>query len=298
MNMKRFEGLLTALVTPMSQGKICLDDLSKLVELQIEEGINGLVPVGTTGESPTLSHKERTQIIKQTVKTAAGRVPVIAGTGTNSTEEAVNLTREADKLGVDGMLLVAPYYNKPSQEGLFQHFSTIAELTEKPIVLYSIPSRCGIPIEIKTVTRLAEKYSHVCAIKESGGSCDRVSQLKEALGDDITILSGDDSLTLPFMSLGAVGVISVASNLVVKDLAKMVNAALNNNYATATSLAQKYYRLFADIFIETNPVPIKYALYQSGLIHSPEVRLPLCALDEKNEIKLRSTLKKLGYIKD
>jgi len=296
MNIKSFEGVLTALVTPMYKGEICLDDLNKLIEFQIEEGINGLVPVGTTGESPTLSRQELTQIIQETVKMAAGRVPVIAGTGSNSTQETIHLTREADKLGVDGMLLVVPYYNKPSQEGLFQHFSAIAEVTEKPLVLYSIPSRCGIEIGVETIARLAEKYPNVRTIKESGGSCERVSQLKETLGKDITILSGDDGLTLPFMALGSVGVISVASNIVVKDLAKMVHSALNNDYTTARIFAEKYYRLFTDIFIEPNPVPIKYGLHQLGHIRSPEVRLPLCPLHKASEEKLMMTLKKLTSI--
>jgi 4-hydroxy-tetrahydrodipicolinate synthase len=293
MNTPTFTGVMTALVTPMREESICYEDLTKLIEFQIQEGINGLVSVGTTGESPTLSDDEHLAVIRHTVKVTAGRVPVIAGTGANSTTEAISLTREAHKIGVDGILLVAPYYNKPSQEGLFRHFSAVAQETDKPIILYSIPSRCGVEIGIDTVCRLAEKYTHVRTIKEAGGSCDRVSRLIESAGDTLTILSGDDNLTLPFMSLGATGVISVASNLVVTDLVKMVQAALNNDFATASKINNKYYKLFRDIFIETNPVPIKYTLQRAGYISSDQVRLPLCPMSDVNKDILIKTLEQI-----
>ncbi len=294
MSTQSFSGVYTALVTPMDKGAVSFADLQKLVEYQINEGIDGLVAVGTTGESPTLDHKEHLEVIRKVIEVAAGRVPVIAGTGSNSTREAVELTRQAHEAGADGMLQVAPYYNKPSQEGLYQHFQAIAEATDKPIILYSIPSRCVIEIGIETVVRLAENYTHVRTIKESGGSTDRVSQLLQAGGDLLTVLSGDDNLTLPFMSAGAKGVISVASNLVVKDLSAMVRFALDNDYAAAAALNRKYYALFKNLFIEPNPVPIKYALQRAGIIGSAEVRLPLCPMSDSNRKILDETLDSLG----
>ena len=288
-----FRGVFTALVTPMDQGQVCFEDLDALVEWQITAGIDGLVPVGTTGESPTLSHEEHIEVIRRTVDRVHGRVPVIAGTGSNATKEAVALTQAADQAGADGILAVAPYYNKPSQEGLCRHFSALAEATDKPIVLYSIPSRCGIEIGVETISRLAKRFSHVRTIKESGGSCDRVAALLDACGDTVTVLSGDDGLTVPFLSLGAQGVISVASNLVVRDMVSMVKSALANDFASARALTQKYYRLFCDLFIEANPVPVKYALHRAGRIRSPEIRLPLCPLSHGSRAALDKTLNRL-----
>lgn len=294
MNSTQFSGVYTALVTPMYDGKVSFEDLTKLLQNQVENGIDGVVAVGTTGESPTLNKKEHIEVIRHSVETVAGRVPLIAGTGANSTSEAITLTKAAHKAGADAMLIVAPYYNKPSQEGLFQHFSILAEQTDKPIILYSIPSRCGIEIAVETVIRLAEKFPNIRTIKEAGGSCDRVSRLTEALGDKITILSGDDSLTLPFMTQGAKGVISVASNLLVNETVKMVKAALENDYATASTINRKYYSLFKNLFIEPNPVPIKNALARAGIIRSAEVRMPLTAMSAKNEKILRDTLTSVG----
>ena len=288
------KGVLTALVTPMDKGSVCFEDFDRLIELQIEQGINGLVPVGTTGESPTLDHGEHNEVIQHAVKQVNGRVPVIAGTGSNSTKEAVALTQSAHDAGVDGMLVVAPYYNKPTPEGLFHHFSAVAEATDKPIVLYSIFSRCGIEIDIDTIGRLAERFPHVRTIKEAGGSCDRVSEMINAFGDDFTVLSGDDSLTLPFMSVGAKGVISVASNLIPGDLVAMVDAALTHDFVIAGKLHRKYYPLFRDLFVESNPVPIKYTLHRAGIIRSPEVRLPLYSLGDSTKEKLEETLSHLG----
>ena len=205
MKLRPFTGTITALVTPFKNQAVAYDDLRKLVEFQIKSGINGLVPVGTTGESPTLSHEEHLDVIHAVIETTRGRVPVIAGTGSNSTHEAVDLTTLATEAGADAVLVVAPYYNKPSQEGVFRYFCAVAEATDKPVILYSIPGRCGIEISVPVVERLRAKYPHVRYIKEAGGSVDRVDQLKQALGKDITVLSGDDSLTLPFMSVGAEG---------------------------------------------------------------------------------------------
>lgn len=275
-------GTLTALVTPFKKQQVAFDDLRKLVEFQIKGGINGLVPVGTTGESPTLSHEEHIEVVRATVAAARGRVPVIAGTGSNSTREAVELTRTAHEAKVDGMLVVAPYYNKPSQEGLFLHFSAIAEATDKPIILYSIPGRCGIEISVGVVERLRKKYPNVAHIKEAGGSVDRVDQLKQALGDDITVLSGDDALTLPFIGAGAEGVISVASNLYVKEVGKLVATARKGDLKQAAKLHHQLYPVFKALFNEPNPVPIKLALHKTGIISTPEVRLPLCPASATN----------------
>jgi 4-hydroxy-tetrahydrodipicolinate synthase len=296
MNSNQFSGVFTALATPMNQGAVAYDDLEALVAHQLKGNINGLVSVGTTGESPTLSHKEHVEVIRATVAAAGGKVPVIAGTGSNSTDEAVDLTKNAEAAGADGFLVVAPYYNKPSQEGLFQHFSQIAESTEKPIVLYSIPSRCGIEISVDVTARLYEKYPHVCCMKAAEGSCEKVTEYVRALGPDYAVMSGDDGLILPFMSAGATGVISVASNLLVDPLVQMVHAAKNNDYATARETYLKYYPFFKAIFLEPNPVPIKYALKQAGIIQSDEVRLPLSGLTDGTRQVLDALFAELGLI--
>ncbi len=294
MKLRPITGTITALITPFRNQQVDYADLKKLIELQIKGGVNGFVPVGTTGESPTLDHDEHLQVIEATVEYARGRVPVIAGTGSNSTAEAVDLTRLAHDAGADAMLLVAPYYNKPSQEGLYRHFATLAEATDRPIVLYSIPGRCGIEIGIPVIERLRAKYPHVRYIKEAGGSVDRVDQLKQALGKDITVLSGDDSLTLPFMSVGAEGVISVASHLFPKEISNMVNLALANDYAKATKIHRKLYPIFKALFIEPNPVPVKTALARAGIIGTAEVRPPLCEMTDANRAILEQALVNLG----
>jgi 4-hydroxy-tetrahydrodipicolinate synthase len=278
MKLRPLTGAITALVTPFRHDQVAYEDLRKLVEHQIKGGIDGLVPVGTTGESPTLSNEEHLEVIRAVIANVRGRVPVIAGTGSNSTLEAVHLTKEAHEAGADAMLIVAPYYNKPSQEGLFHHFATLADATDKPIILYSIPGRCGVEIGVPVVERLRAKYPHVRWIKEAGGSVDRVDQLKQALGSDITVLSGDDSLTLPFMAVGAEGVISVVSNLYVKEIAQLVRLALANDFAKAAKLHRKLYPMFKAMFIEPNPVPVKAALARAGIIGSDEVRSPLSGM--------------------
>jgi len=278
MKLRTLTGTLTAMVTPFRRGAVAYDDLRKLVEYQIRGGIDGLVPVGTTGESPTLSHEEHVEVVRAVVAAARGRVPVVAGTGSNSTHEAVELTRLAHAAGADAMLAVTPYYNKPGQEGLFRHFCAVAEATDRPTILYSIPSRCVIEIGVPLMERLRARYSHVAWIKESGGSVDRVDQLKQALGRDLTVLSGDDSLTLPFLAVGAEGVISVASNLWVREVGGMVRSALAGDFASARTQHRRLYPMFKAIFAEPSPAPIKHALARAGVISSAEVRLPLCAL--------------------
>jgi 4-hydroxy-tetrahydrodipicolinate synthase len=290
MKLRPLTGTLTALVTPFQRQKVAYDDLRSLVNYQIKSGINGLVPAGSTGESATLSHEEHMDVVQCVIEAARGRVPVVAGTGSNSTQEALALTRAAHDAGADAMLVVAPYYNRPTQEGLFRHFSQVAEATDRPIVLYSIPSRCGVEISVPVVARLRAKYPHVRYIKESGGSVDRVDQLKQALGDDLTVLSGDDSLTLPFMAVGAEGVISVASNLRPRDLVRLTHLALAGDYRRAARLHRRLYPLFKALFLETNPVPIKAALAAAGRIGSPEVRLPLCEMSAANFASLSQTL--------
>ncbi|OIO60075.1 MAG: 4-hydroxy-tetrahydrodipicolinate synthase [Verrucomicrobia bacterium CG1_02_43_26] len=285
-----FYGAHTALITPMSEGKISWPCLEALIERQINEGIDGLIALGTTGETPTLTPEERRCIMDLVIKNAKGHVPVIVGTGSNNTADAVIKAKEAEAAGADALLIVAPYYNKPTQEGLFLHVSEIANATETPIILYSIPSRCGIEYGVDTMLRLREKFPHVIGVKEAGGSCDRVSEIKIRLDNDFLILSGDDSLTLPFMSVGAKGVISVASNHLPGKVSQMVDYALQNDFQSARKLHQQYYEFFKNIFIETNPAPIKYAMHKAGLIASPEVRLPLCQLSQLNAATLDTTM--------
>jgi 4-hydroxy-tetrahydrodipicolinate synthase len=296
MNTNQFSGVFTALATPMREGSVDFSGLEALVAHQIKGGIHGLVSMGTTGESPTLNHKEHIEVVRATVRAADGKVPVIAGTGSNSTVEAVGLTKQAEAAGADGFLVVAPYYNKPSQEGLFQHFSAIAQVTDKPIVLYSIPSRCGIEISVDVTARLYEKYPHICCMKAAEGSSEKVVEYVRALGPDYAVMSGDDGLTLPFMSAGATGVISVASNLAVSPLVDFVAAANRNDYATARAGFLRYYPFFKAIFLEPNPVPIKYCLQKAGIIASGEVRLPLAQLEAETRATLDALLAELSLI--
>jgi 4-hydroxy-tetrahydrodipicolinate synthase len=284
-----FRGTFTALVTPFRNGAIDAAAFEKLIENQIARGVTGVVAVGTTGESPTLSHEEREELIRLAVTTAKKHCQVLAGTGSNATQHAVADTKRAEKLGADGALLVAPYYNKPSQEGLFRHFKTIADATSLPIMLYNIPGRCGVDIGPETVTRLAKECSNIVSIKEASGSVERVSELRARLPDSVTILSGDDSLTLPFMSVGAVGVVSVASNLFPQEVVALVRAFESGDTKSAMNLHRRMFPLFKDLFIEPNPVPIKTALGWRGMI-SGEVRLPLCEMTEANQARLRKTL--------
>jgi 4-hydroxy-tetrahydrodipicolinate synthase len=291
-----FTGTYTAIVTPFRNGKIDEAALERLIRAQVRAGVDGIVPVGTTGESPTVDYDEHIQLITLSVKLAHGRIKVLAGTGANSTSEAIYLTQHGEKAGADGSLQVAPYYNKPTQEGLFQHFRAIARATRLPIVLYSIPGRCGIEIGVDTVKRLTQTCKNIVGIKEAGGSADRVSQLRAALGPRFQILSGDDSLTLPFMAVGAQGVISVVSNVIPRQVAEMVRAYASGKTATALKLHQKYYPLFKDLFIETNPVPVKAALAMLGQIEE-EYRLPLVPMSAKNREVLRATMKAVGLLK-
>lgn len=282
LNPSVYSGAWTALVTPMRNGAVDYSDLKKLVDFQVVGGIDGILSVGTSGESPTLTHEEHLEVIAKTIEFAAGRVPVLAGTGANSTHEAVLLTREAEKLGAQAFLHVAPYYNKPGQEGVYRHFAEIASATDKPIMLYSIPGRCGIEISVETIVRLRKAFPNVIGVKEAGGSCDKVSRLVRELDPDFLVMSGDDSLTLPFMSLGARGVISVASNLFPRQVAEMTAEMRAGNLAAALKIHNAMADLFKKFFIEPNPVPVKFALARAGVIGSPEVRLPLVEMSAEN----------------
>lgn len=288
-----FEGIYTALVTPFSKGKLDLRRLEGLVQSQIAGGVDGVVPAGTTGESPTLSPEEHLAVIQATIDFADKKLLVLAGTGANSTSEAIHFTQEAEKLGADGSLQVTPYYNKPSQEGLFQHFYAIAQATKLPIILYSIPGRCGISIDVHTVSRLRKTCPNIIGIKEAGGNADRVSRLRQALDQKFVILSGDDALTLPFLSVGANGAISVASNLLPDQVRFLVRSYLKGNPQESLTVHQKLYPLFKDLFLETNPIPVKTALALCGRIE-PELRLPLTPMAPANQERLKQTLKNLN----
>jgi 4-hydroxy-tetrahydrodipicolinate synthase len=293
-----FTGTHTALITPFTKdGKVDEPRLRQLVEQQIAAGIDGLVPCGTTGESPTLDHEEHNHVIELVVKFAAKRCAVIAGTGSNSTAEAVFMTQYAKKVGADASLQVAPYYNKPTQAGLYAHFRAIAEQADIPIVLYNIPGRCGVDISNETIARLrTDLPKHIVGLKEATGIVDRVSQLRTLVDRDFCILSGDDSLTLPMMSVGAVGVISVVSNMIPRELTEMTHAALKGDFERAARIHAKLFPLFKDLFIETNPTPLKAAMAMMGLCEET-YRLPLVPMGEANRAQLKKTLLALGLVK-
>jgi 4-hydroxy-tetrahydrodipicolinate synthase len=288
--MMKLSGVFTAIVTPFSKGKVDYGKLAELVHIQLDAGIEGIVPVGTTGESPTLTVDEHLKVIETVIKTASGKSLVVAGTGANSTAEAVHLTKMAKNIGADATLQVTPYYNKPTQEGLYRHFSSVAEECELPVVLYNVPGRSGLTIAIETIERLSSNPYIVC-VKEAGGSAERVSAIKNVC--DITVLSGDDSLTLPMMSLGAEGVISVASNIIPAEVKAMVDAWKEGNMDSALSIHNKYYRFFSDLFIETNPIPIKAAMAAKNLINE-EYRLPICPMNQKNRETLLAAMEAAG----
>ena len=290
-----FKGIYTALVTPFKDGKVDEKALVALIRSQVDAGIDGLVPVGTTGESPTLDCEEHLRVIEITIQEAAGKAKVLAGTGGNATQEAIHLTQEAQRLGADGSLQVAPYYNKPSQEGLYQHFEAIAKKVELPMILYSIPGRCHVSIEVPTVKRLAQACPHIVGIKEAGGDADRVSQLRQAMGPEFTILSGDDGLTLPFMSVGAEGVISVASNVIPEPMVALVRACREGRFFDALEIHERFHPLFKALFIETNPVPVKEALHVRGALQR-EWRLPLVGMHPDNLRQLVQVMKSLELV--
>lgn len=291
-----FAGTHTAIVTPFRNGQIDEESLKRLVDFQFDNGVTGVVPCGTTGESPTLDYEEHDRVVRLTVEYARGRGIVMAGTGANSTREAVALTQAAEAAGATASLQVAPYYNKPTPEGLFQHFKAVAESTSLPIMLYSIPGRCGIEIGLDVLERLVAACPNIRAIKEAGGNPERVSQMRQILPSSFEILSGDDGLTLPFMSVGGVGIVSVASNVIPRQISDMVKLALQGDYAGARVLHEQYYPLFAAFLkLATNPIPVKTAMALAGHC-TDELRLPLVPMEAAKVAELKAVLSKLGLI--
>jgi 4-hydroxy-tetrahydrodipicolinate synthase len=291
-----FRGTYTALITPFRDDRIDAAAFHALIERQIAAGITGIVPVGTTGESPTLDMDEHIEVIRLAVEYAAGRCQVLAGTGANATKEAIELTQAAEKLGATGTLQVCPYYNKPSQEGLYLHFKSIAENTGLPVMLYSVPGRSGIEIGVETTARLAADCPNIVAIKEAGGSVERVNQLFQAVPSDFGILSGDDPLTLPFMACGAVGLVSVASNLVPEVLVKLVQTCLDGDFTGALAQQKQFYPLFRGLMsLDVNPVPIKTAVALQGHCNE-ELRLPLAPLTDAAKAQLVALMKEFGLL--
>ncbi len=288
----KIEGSMVAIVTPFKDGKVDEAAYRDLIEWHIKAGTDAIVPCGTTGESPTLTHEENDAVVAAVVRRAKGRVPILAGTGSNSTAEALTMTRHAKANGADGSLLVAPYYNKPTQEGLFQHFSTIAREVDFAHVLYNIPGRCSVEISADTIVRLRETCSNIVAVKHATGSMDGASEL---LGrSDIDIISGDDSMTLPLMSIGATGVISVLANIVPRDVKAMTDAALAGDWDTARKWHHKMFQLAKGLLtLEVNPIPIKTAMAMKGMM-TEEFRLPLCKMQPANREKLEAALKDYG----
>lgn len=287
-----FSGSAVALVTPFSDGEIDLDKYSELIEAQIAGGTDTIVPTGTTGESATMNHKEHHQVIEHCIKVVGGRAKVLAGTGSNSTREAVSLTKFAENAGADGALLVSPYYNKPTQEGIFRHYETVAGAVGIPVVLYSVPSRTGREIAVETVARLAE-IENITTLKEAGGSVDRVSAIRRAC--DIELVSGDDNLTLPMMAVGARGVISVVANVVPADVKAMVDHAAAGDFEQARALHLKMWPLVVELFRENNPMGAKTALKLLGRING-EVRPPLCEISDASQASLAKALKDYGLL--
>jgi 4-hydroxy-tetrahydrodipicolinate synthase len=272
-----FEGSIVALITPFKGGEVDYQALENLIEFHINNHTDAILVCGTTGESPTLTFEEHEKVIEEAVRIARGRIKIIAGTGANATHEAIELSTHAQKVGADACLLVAPYYNKPTQEGLYRHFKAIAEEVSIPIILYNIPSRTGVEIAPETIYRLVKEHENIIGSKESTPNMDRISELKRLLGDNFTILSGDDSLTLPMMALGAKGVISVANNIMPREVKQMVDYALKGDFKKAREMHYYLYELFKVLFIETNPIPVKTACWALGMCEK-EFRLPLCEM--------------------
>ncbi|MDR2761507.1 MAG: 4-hydroxy-tetrahydrodipicolinate synthase [Planctomycetaceae bacterium] len=288
-----FAGLSVAMITPFKDGGVDYESLEKQVQFQIEAGTTAVVPVGTTGESPTLSYEEHEGVIREVVKTANGKIKVIAGTGSNSTDEAIYLTQFAERAGADAALLVAPYYNKPTQEGFYQHYKAVAEKVGIPICIYNIPARCGKNIEPETIIRLAE-IPNIAMVKEATGSMDQVSSIIE--NSDLTILSGDDSLTLPIMSIGGRGVISVVGNIIPSEIINLCKTFDNGDIILSREIHYKIFKLCRNMLsLSTNPIPIKAAMKILGRDNG-ELRLPLTPLTQNEELKLRETMKNFGLI--
>ncbi len=291
-----FQGSIVALITPFKDGEVDYESLENLIEFHITHGTDAILVCGTTGESPTLTFEEHDQVVEFAVKKARGRIKIIAGTGANATHEAVHLTQHAKEVGADAALLVVPYYNKPTQEGIYKHFATVAEEVDIPIILYNIPSRTGVEIAPETIYRLVKDFPNIVGSKESTPNMDRISTIYKLLGDNFTILSGDDSLTLPMMALGAKGVISVANNILPREVKQLTEYALKGDFESARKMHYYLLDLFKVLFIETNPIPVKTACWIMGLCEK-EFRLPLCEMKPENEKKLEEVLRKYGIVR-
>jgi len=291
---KSFEGSIVAMVTPFRDGKVDEAKIRELVEFHVKNGTDAIVPCGTTGESPTLSHAEHKRVVEVTIAAAAGRVPVIAGTGSNSTAEAIELTQHAKKAGADGVLMVCPYYNKPTQAGLIAHYKAVAAAVDIPIIMYNIPGRTGVNMLTETVAALAE-LPNIVGMKEASGSLEQMTEVISLCGDRLTVVSGDDTLTLPLMAVGGKGVISVVANIVPKETAEMTRAALNGDWKRAKELHLRLFPLCKAMFYETNPIPVKTAMQLLGRLNG-ELRLPLCPMSQANRDKLQKALRAYGLL--
>jgi 4-hydroxy-tetrahydrodipicolinate synthase len=291
-----FQGSIVALVTPFRGGKVDEPTLRKLVDMHVAKGTDGIVPCGTTGESPTLSHDEHKRVVEIVIEAAAGRLHVIAGTGSNATSEAIDLTAHAKKAGATGALVVNPYYNKPTQEGLYRHFRAVADGVDLPIIVYNIAGRTAVNIETDTLVRIVKDCPNIVGVKEASGSLDQMTQVILACGPDFSVLSGDDNLTLPLMSVGGRGVISVIANIVPRETAEMTHAALAGDWKLARELHLKLFPLSRAAFMETNPIPVKEAMGMMGMLE-PEFRLPMCPMGAANRERLRAILVQHGLLK-
>jgi 4-hydroxy-tetrahydrodipicolinate synthase len=291
-----FQGSIVALVTPFKNGKVDEAKLRELVDFHVAQGTDGIVPCGTTGESPTLSHDEHKRVVEVVIDQARGRLPIIAGTGSNATSEAIDLTAHAKKAGATGALVVNPYYNRPTQEGLYRHFRAVAEAVDIPIIVYNIAGRTAVNVETDTMARLVRDCPSIVGVKEASGSLDQMTQVILACGPEFSVLSGDDNVTLPLMSVGGRGVISVIANVVPREASEMTHAALAGDWKLARELHLKLFPLSRAMFIETNPIPVKETMALMGMIE-PEFRLPMCRMSEANRTRLRAVLEPYGLVK-
>ena len=291
-----FQGSFVAMVTPFRNGKVDEAKLRELVELHVANGTDGLIPCGTTGESPSLNHDEHRRVVEIVVEAARGRIRVVAGTGSNSTAEAIDLTKHAERAGASGALVVNPYYNKPTQEGLYRHFRAVAESVAIPVLVYNIQSRTAVNVETDTMARLARDVRNIVGVKEASGSLDQMSQVIAACGPDFSVLSGDDNITLPLLAIGGSGVVSVIANIVPRETAELVHAALDGDWKRARDLHYRLFPLARAAFLETNPIPIKEAMAMAGMLE-PEFRLPMCRMSDANRETLRGILRQYSLVK-
>ncbi|HKC99334.1 MAG TPA: 4-hydroxy-tetrahydrodipicolinate synthase [Methylomirabilota bacterium] len=291
-----FQGSFVAMVTPFRNGRVDEAKLRELVEFHITNGTDGLIPCGTTGESPTLSHDEHHRVVEVVIEAARSRIRVVAGTGSYSTSDAIEMTKHAERTGAAGALVVNPYYNKPTQEGLYRHFRAVAESVAIPVLVYNIQSRTAINVETDTMARLRRDVKNIVGVKEASGSLDQMSQVIAACGPDFSVLSGDDNITLPLLAIGGSGVVSVIANIVPRETADLVHAALDGDWKRARDLHFRLFPLARAAFLETNPIPIKEAMAMAGMLE-PEFRLPMCRMSDANREKLRAILEPYGLIK-